>query len=232
VFRETVAHVVLGAVEPLIVERVETETKLAAQPSSPPSEPESKPTEQAPADAPPATHFGVALGAGPLLLSSEPAWGARIFGRADVYLATRVPSVFGLTLGGIVPVKRERGDVHSELGLSFARVQAGIEPWLSRFMRLGVLLVLGADLISATANPERLAEKVKSPVRRVDALLGALLQLRFPLWRGFELSASAGCDVDLTPRELTVSDGEHVTKLFSLARVRPYAGLAIAWSSL
>jgi hypothetical protein len=140
--------------------------------------------------------------------------------------------VFGLTLGGVLPKKRERADTHSELWLSFVRLQAGIEPLIRSFVRLGILLTVGADLISATATPERSADHVSSPLRRVDALVGGLLQARFPLRRGFELQLAFGCDVDLTPRSFVVNDGEQVRTLFELARARPYAGLAVAWSSL
>ena len=218
-YRETLAHVVLGAVEPLTSEAVARAAAAKAESASvPPKAPR------------PAAHFGGALGVGPLWLGDL--WGARIFGRADAYVATRLPSVFGLTLGGVLPRQTERADTHTELWLAFARLQAGVEPLIRSFLRLGVLLTVGADLISVSATTERATDSVSSPQRLVDAMLGGLVQLRFPLRRGFELSLALGCDVDLTPRSFVVHDGEEEHTLFALARARPYAGLAVAWSSL
>jgi hypothetical protein len=227
-FRETLAHVVLGAVEPLVVERVEVEAKLPAQTAAAPAPPPAP--EPAKPDAAPPVHFAAGLGVGPLLPTDQ--WATRIFGRADVYVATRLPSVFGLTLGGIVPLERTVADTKTELSLAFVRVQAGVEPWRSRFVRLGLLLAAGADFISATANPNQVAEHVASPSRRVDALLGGLVQLRFPFWWGLELEALVGCDVDLKPRSFEATGGEHPAKLFPASHAHPYAGLLVAWSSL
>jgi hypothetical protein len=229
-FRETLAHVVLGAVEPLVVERVEVEAKLPAQETAAPAPAPPQAGEPTKPDAGRALHFAAGLGAGPLALGDL--WAPRIFGRADAYVATRMPSVFGLTLGGIVPLARTAASTEAELSLFLVRVQSGIEPWRSRFVRLGLLLAAGANFIATTANPQRAALDVVSPSRRVDALLGGLVQLRFPLWWGLELEALVGCDVDLTPRSFVVRDGEHRTKLFPASHAQPYAGLLVAWSSL
>jgi hypothetical protein len=234
-FRETIAHVVLGAVEPLVVERLKLEASLPARDEAPPTAP--APSEQ---DAEveerthraPSAHYGVGFGAGPLFMGEL--WGARILGRADAYVATRVPSVFGITLGGVLPRTRERAWVHSELRMLFGRVQAGIEPWLTRVARLGVLLTFGVDALHGSARPKRMrmADSVAAAHYEIDYTLGALLQLRFPLRQGLELQTTLGCDLDLNPHEFSVQDGDRRTTLFAPARARPYAGLLVAWSSL
>jgi hypothetical protein len=225
VFRETVAHVVLGAVEPLVVERLEVEAREPAPAPLPAAS-----TDEAPLREPLRTHFGAALGAGPVWLGDL--WGLRIAGRADAYVSTRLPSVFGITLGGILKRTRERASAESELSLAFARLSAGIEPWLSRFVRLGALLSAGVDYVQVSAEPTRMADQLDSPWRHFSPMLGGLLQLRFPLWRGLELQTVLGCDVDLTPYTYAVLDGSERTTLFELGRARPYAALFLAWSSL
>jgi hypothetical protein len=122
--------------------------------------------------------------------------------------------------------------VHSRFDILFARVQAGVEPWISRFARLGVLLGAGVDLLRAEADPKRVPDQILPRQRVLDFMLGALVQLRFPLWHGFEVQALVGCDLDLNPHEFTVTNGTTRTKLFTPYRARPYAGLFVAWSSL
>lgn len=227
-FRETVAHVVLNAVEPLVVERLELEASMVASQSVQPvgEPPVSEQTETGGLS----PHYGVAIGAAPLVI--DELWGVRLAGRADVYLATGLPSVFGLTLGGVLPRTRERGSVHSRFDILFARLHAGVEPWISRFARLGVLFSAGVDLLRAEADPKRVPDHLLPRQRVVDFMLGALVQLRFPLWYGLEAQALVGCDLDLNPHEFTVTDGTTRTKLYTPYRARPYAGLFLAWSSL
>lgn len=231
-FRETIAHVVLGAVEPLVVERLKVEASLPVQSEQPqpppaPSEPTAKEARSAPT-----AHYGVGLGAGPLYMGEL--WGTRILGRADAYVATRVPSVFGITMGGVLPRTRERAAVHSELKTLFARLHAGVEPWLTRVARLGVLLSFGIDALHGTASPKRMMDvlSVAAAHYEIDYTLGALLQLRFPLWQGLELQTTLGCDLALNPHQFSVRDGARETTLFAPSRARPYAALLVAWSSL
>jgi hypothetical protein len=235
-FRETVAHVVLGAVEPLVVERAKFEATQPVEQTPAPS-----PPAEAAAGAPaggeagerarPSVHYGVGLGAAGMYIGDL--WGTRLVGRADAYVGTRVPSVFGVSLGGVLPRTRERGWVHSELKFLFARVQAGIEPWLTRVSRLGVLLSFGVDALHGSARPnKRMADSVSAARYEFDYMLGALVQMRFLLGRGAELQTVVGCDLDLNPHEFSVKDGDDRITLFAPARARPYAGLIVAWSSL
>jgi hypothetical protein len=85
---------------------------------------------------------------------------------------------------------------------------------------------------SARPKPERLADKVAAAHYEIDYMLGALLQMRFPLWQGLELQTTVGCDLDLTPHGFSVQDGARKITLFAPARARPHAGLLLAWSSL
>lgn len=227
-FRETVAHVVLNAVEPLVVERVELEASMLDSQSAAHEHEQPGPTESR-ATAPPA-HYGLGFGAAALVIGEL--WGTRLSGRADVYVATRMPSVFGLTLGWVLPRTRERGGVHSRFDILFARLSTGIEPWLSRFARLGILLSAGVDLLRVEVDPKRVPDQVLPPQRVFDFMLGAAVQMRFPLWHGLELQALVGCDLDLNPHEFAVTDGGTRTKLYTPYRARPYAGLTVAWSSL
>jgi hypothetical protein len=229
-FRETVAHVVLNAVEPLVLERVELEATMVATISESAREGDTPVSREQAAGDGPAAHYGVGVGAAALVVGEL--WGARLAGRADAYVATRLPSVFGITLGYVLPRTRERGGVHSRFDILFARVQAGIEPWRSRFARLGVVLNAGVDLLRAEVDPKRVPDEVLPRQRVVDFMLGALLQLRFPLWGGLELQALVGCDLDLNPHGFAVRNGTTQTKLFTPYRARPYAGLVVAWSSL
>lgn len=228
--RETVAHVVLGAVEPLVEQRAELEAQLPPEPA-PVAPPTSLAVETEEKAEPIKLHYLAGLGAGPLLLLQSDVWAARIFGRADVYLATRLRSVLGITLAGIVPVESREADTESKLALWSLRVQGGIEPWVSRHVRLGVLLSAGADLSVVHAQTSRSAQ-VHSPVRKVAPLLGGFVQARFPLVHGVELAALIGCDLDLKPYAFKIYDGDHPTTVFEGALAHPYAGLLVAWSSL
>lgn len=229
-FRETVAHVVLNAVEPLVVERLELEATMVGAVSEPAGRDAAPLAEEGSTRERPAAHYGLGVGGAALVIGEL--WGTRLAGRADAYVATRVPSVFGLTLGGVLPRTRERGGVHSRFDILFARITAGVEPWVSRFARLGILLDAGVDLLRAEADPKRVPDQVLPRQRVVDFMLGALVQMRFPLWGGLELQALVGCDLDLNPHEFAVTDGATRTKLFTPNRARPYAGLNVAWSSL
>ncbi len=229
-FRETIAHVVLNAVEPLVVERAQLEATMVGASSEPGGESAEPLATDGPKREGPAAHYSLGVGAGPLIVGEL--WGARLAGRADVYVATRLPSVFGLTLGGVLPRTRERGAVHSRFDILFARISAGVEPWLSRLARLGILLSAGVDLLRVDIDPKRVPDQVLPRQRVPDFMLGALVQMRFPLWGGFELQALVGCDLDINPHEFAVTDGATRTKLYTPNRARPYAGLFVAWSSL
>lgn len=223
-FRETLAHVVLGAIEPLL-------SAPPQPPPAPPAPPQENEEEEEETPSPPlplSYELGGALG--PLRIGTEQ-WTAQLSALVNLHVGTRLPSLFGLELGGALPSEQRAARVSSTLWLLSARARAGVEPLVRGRVRLGVVLSAGADFVSVSAKTERPTERIHSPRRQLDPVLGVASELRVALPHQLSMLLALGCDWNMTPHQLLVREREQDDTLWRTSALRPRITLGLLWST-
>ncbi|MET0341287.1 MAG: hypothetical protein ABW252_09800 [Polyangiales bacterium] len=209
-FRETLAHVVVGAVEPLL-----------------------EPSVDAPVQPPPRDRGRLRIGieSGPVLLARREV--AARTGAAAAWVAPTRPRVAIGVGASVAPrLRLATRDVEARATVTGLRVRPALE--LLRRARFGleVALPLGADLtvLRMRALPDRALAEERSV--RVDPVLGAALGARMRLSSRLALALALGVDATPTPRRFVVRDFTGETSvLLALDRVRPYCALGFDFTA-
>jgi hypothetical protein len=224
VFRETVAHVILGAVEPL--------ASSDQEPSPPPV--------SAPVDAlvPAATRASEAverravwsLGgrAGPRVLAADRA-SIGFGGFAGLTLPMALHPSAGLHAGYVLPARLSRDSVDAVFGLVPLRLQAGIEPLAAKSVALDVALALGVDIVWLIPEAGPPQSQLGPSTTRVQPMIGAASSARFRLTPKADLVVTLGVDLDAAPRRWVIAAGPEHNPLFEMSRFRPYAAVGFDW---
>ena len=226
-FRETLAHVILAAVE--------ARTTLRQDPVGSARDPaleRQSPLEQEPArDAARSVagrpSWSVGAHGGPLRLAP---------GRAGVALGASLAVAFrlperpsaALEASYLIPVLVREGDVAAQLSRVGLRARARAEPLASGRVALQLGLGCGLELISLTPRsvpPERSVSRST----RLQPTLGGSVGGRLRLSDGFDIVASVGADLELAPRRWTIEGEGPSQRFYETPRWLAYAALGFEW---
>jgi hypothetical protein len=228
IFRETLAHVILGAIEPLV-------TLDAERPPAPQSTPESPPEPVPASNVPPSTdrprdsaRITVGARAGPRLLASDRA-SVAFDGVARLILGASMRPSVGIHAGYVLPAQLSRGGVNATFGLVPFRLEVAIEPLSSKRVALETALLTGIDVVSLSPTSAPSFVQLESSSTRVQPIVGAAVMGRFQLFPTAYLIIATGADFDAAPRRWEVDSESGRSSFFETARLRPYAALGLDW---
>jgi hypothetical protein len=217
--RETVAHVLLGLLEPLAE---------ADQPAAPQSLHDG-------ADAAPSRERSLrpqlGLHGGPVQLAQD-SWSGRFVAAGALVWDSRFSPALALDASMAVPVtvreQREQG-VEAQVLLAGGRARVRFSPFEFTHAALDAALSAGADVFSVRPEDPTSGTEIKGTSRKVQPVVGIALGARTALHPRFELVLGLGVDVDLMPRSWSVAEGESLSPVFETRTLRPYATLGIDW---
>lgn len=214
-FRETVAHVVLGMVEPLLDEQ---RAPPAPGPPTPPPE------------APASVRVRTDLAAGAVMLAR-----ARFAPRVSLATGLVFPRAVAPSLAleaGLAPdQRRAHRSIEGRLYLLSLRVRPALEPLHAGRFALTLALPVGADLswFALTDAPSGAATS-ESKVH-ADPVVGAEIGARVGLARGLSLTTTVGLDVAFRSRDFLIQDMHRTVVLAELDLLRPYLLIGLSWTS-
>jgi hypothetical protein len=234
VFRETLAHIILGSVEPLAVSRATPPSQIDEGVPHPVRE-SGDANSGLPAPAPSTEgkphRVSVALGyrGGPLLVSTNQ--GTVAFGaQGTVTLESALRPSLSIDASYVIPPRVTDGGLNASIGLVPLRLRAAIEAYAWPSLALETALVGGVDLVSLSPSSSDPSLQVAPETRRVQPIVGAAIAGRSHLAPTLDLVIGLGLDVDLAPRRWLVASDLTSSSFFELARVRPSASLGIMWT--
>jgi hypothetical protein len=224
-FRETLAHVVLNIVEPWASDRGD-ETPLEQQLSEP-----TAPLELARAherERPSRAGMLLMAQAGGQQVASD-RFAASLGGGVGVRVETRLRPVVLATAQTLLPRRATSQGVDSELTFVAARLSARLEALHRTRVSLAVAVGGGIDFVAFSTHGEPAGVR-GSRSERIQPVGSAGLVLALALSPRVALELNAGVDVDAAPRRWVVQRRQDQVTLLELARVRPFAGLALSFT--
>lgn len=220
-FRETLAHVVLGAVEGLAAETV-----VKAAMKAPPA-----PAPESSRDAGPAPRGGVhvmlAARGGPLQVARNRVTAAFGGGIGIHFDTTLGPSS---SLDAALPTRVARGGVDASLNLVSLRAVPRVRAFDSRLFGLEAGVSVGLDVVKFSSSTMDVGTVPTDATRRVQPMLGPCASGLIHASSGIDVVLASGLDIDLAPRRWVVARGPAERPLFELSRARPYAYLGLVWN--
>jgi len=250
-FRETLAHVILGNVDPLA-------TLDAERPSLTPSR-QAGPAPAAPNPAPPPPsavaaptvavlasradeslshrerrqeeerlRFAFGVGGAALLVARDRTAPVMAGSLGLVFPGALQPRA-SLSAGYMSPLGIDGEGLTANFRLIPVRARLGLEPWTSPWLALDAALSLGVDWLTFTPTDSAGLRAVRSS-QRVAPVLGALLGARAHLGGGLDATLGLGVDFDPTPRTWLVVDGERAVAVLEMLRFRPSVALGLEWT--
>lgn len=220
-FRETVAHVLLGLVESLLERDHE-----AREPEAPTRDADEPRQHARPR---PARTYALGVHGGPALLGVAQ-WGARFVATGALAFDRALHPSVALDLGATWPARLKAQGIAATFVLTSARFRARMDPIRRRRGSLEVSLGGGIDIASlkpASAPGTLLLERTSV---RVQPVFGGALSGRLPLSAKLSAVASLGVDIDVARRKWWVQEGTTQAVIFETAVLRPYAFLGIDWT--
>ncbi|HEY5372559.1 MAG TPA: hypothetical protein VIK01_02690 [Polyangiaceae bacterium] len=250
-FRETLAHVILGNVDPLATldaERPSTTpsrhgspTPTVPKPAPPPASPVAAPAVAAPAPQADKSlsyrqrrqeeerlRFAFGVGGAALLVARDRAAPVMAGSLGLVFPGALQPRA-ALSAGYMPPLGIDGKGLTANFRLIPMRARLGLEPWSSPWLALDAALSLGVDWLTFTPT-DTTAELQASSSTRVAPVLGALLGARAHLGAGLDATLGLGLDFDPTPRTWLVAEGERRVPVLEMLRFRPSAALGLEWT--
>jgi hypothetical protein len=231
VFREALAHVVLGAVEPLTTDdaakpRPEPPEARPTPPASPPASPARRPAPREESASPWA--FGVGTAGGGTTLGSTSGFVVAIGG--GVSLAHRGGLNPTVTLAGRYAFPFDGGDdvVQAHVNVTSLRLTPEIEVLRAGAFGLALGAGLGVDVLGVTPrSPVLPASRLGPSTTRADPVIAPSVMAKLALAKNVDVVLLVAVDVDLA-RPSWVSDaGGTRTAVFAPARARPFVGIGL-----
>lgn len=212
--RETLAHVLLGIVEPWL-ERARRER---AKPPPPPPQPVASAEPLAP------TPLVVTLGlAGGAVALARDQWGGRFVGNTALVWSNRFEPTLALDLQGAPPVNVSERGVQARFWMLGARLRGRLNLFRGARGACDVALSGGLDLLGLKPTSAQVGVALEPLSLRPQAVFGAALGGRVQLSPRILLVIGLGADVDPKPRVWQVDvEGARSTLLHS-TWLRPYA---------
>ena len=213
--RETLAHVLLGLVEPLTeggepdadgVPRVDVDRSASRR------------------------GFAPQLGAhgGPIWMGSD-AWSARFVASGALVWGGRLGPALGLDASAALPVSIDEEGVKARALLGGARVRGRIDTMSRPRFALDAALSLGFDVFSVRAKSVADGSSVGGASRKAQPVLGVAMGARARVHPRMELALGIGLDLDPLPRSWVLDDAGMERELFATSAYRPYATLGVDW---
>jgi hypothetical protein len=223
-FRETVAHVVLGAIEPLVGREDDAERP------PPPAPVVNAPARTSERGGDP-LRLMVGARAGPRFLESD---------RLGIGFAGGVSLAFPLPLrpsasvraGYVLPTLVSNHGVDAEFHLVPVRAEVAVRPLEGGGFALETALVGGVDFVSLAPQTAPSFVHPEETKRRVQPMFGGAVSSRFRLSPSADFVLTAGFDVDASPRRWVIVAPTGNDAFFETARVRPYAALGLDFTML
>jgi hypothetical protein len=226
-FRETLAHVVLGAVEPLLEAQAEPPPSAPAQedPSADRAEPERPP---APGDGARASWW-LGARAGVLWFVPDGTNGVQVGAAGGATLDAPLQPGLALEGGYMIPLSLEREGLSATFSLVALRLRPSLQLFASPSVAVRAELAPGVNFI--TLSPESAGDDILSrdESSRVQPLLGFAGAAYFRLSHGLSAVARLGLDVDFAPRRWVIQGAEE-TVFFETSRFQPQTTLGLDWS--
>lgn len=218
VLAETVAHVVLGAVEPL----AQAEPPAAPAPTDVPASTPAPPL----ATAPDRSHF--LLGGRAALRHLGPDLNG-LGASALVGLRMPWPLRPAVTIEGsaLVPRDVRRGSIEADVGLQSLRALLHLEVLRAGRFALAPALGAGLDRISLAPESGPTGARLAAASARLQPVITAALDARFTLLPGLEAVATGGLDVDTAPRRWIIEQGARQSIFFEPSAARAFATLGL-----
>jgi hypothetical protein len=232
-FRETLAHVVLGAVEPLL--QAQPEPPAPPPPAPPPPQPDptadrGEAAEPGPARGPgPALTAWVGARAGALWFVSQGEGGVLLGAAGGATLEVARRPGLALEAGYLLPLTIERDGLTATFSLLALRLRPSVELWSTATFDVRAELAPGISFV--TLSPEETAADVISSgdSSRVQPMLGLAGAASFRLAPGLSAVARLGLDLDFAPRRWLI-EGAARDVFFETTRLQPHTTLGIDWS--
>lgn len=247
-FRETLSHAILGAVEPLLealaaTRPVETPPRGAAsvEPRAPASSEAARvPSEERPFAVPladprregvhvhrrhPSAYLQAGWRVGPRWLGDR-APAVSLGGGASVAFAVAFRPAVGVDAAYVWPRTVSVSGVESHYSFVPVRLRGRFEPVSWRWGRLEVSGLLGGDFVSISTAATVPSLLTVPDSRELQPIVGATIGLRTVSGQ-FELFAVGGLDVDLAPRRWVVTSGDAVEAVLDTGIVRPQLTLGL-----
>jgi hypothetical protein len=221
-FREALAHVILGALEPLLELREEAPTP----PATPAAADRTTALEDSRSTSP---SWSIGVRAGALWFVSEQASAAVVGGAGAVTFEVPLRPSVALEVGYMLPLLITRDGVLAEFSLVSARARPGLELASSETLALRLDLAAGFDFVALSPR-QAIDVTAVSRSTRLQPMLGGGLGAHLRLWDTLELVARVGVDIDLAPRHWVIESGAAQSSFFETARGVPYLTLGIDWS--
>lgn len=258
VVREEVAHVVQGAVDPMLI--AERDRVAAAPPPAPPAPPPPPPPAAAPepvaepAPAPPPVVpgdaspprdrvTGGAEGQAPLALDLSTMAGAGSYasgagavaraggGAALVWRRGVRPSI-GLAAHYVFPFETGSEIALAHVGVASFRGAAGLEVYGSSVFALDVGAGGGIDVLRVEPRSNALpADRLGESTGRIDPIATASITGHLAIGAGTALSLMLAADIDLASRHWVVEGAGPPMDAFAPSRVRPLALIGFTFTA-
>ena len=246
-FRETLAHVILGNVDPLATLDAEKPSTTPSRhagptPAAPKPAPVAAPTVAALAPQPDMSlnyrhrreeeerlHVAVGVGGAALLVARDRAAPVMAGSLGLVFPGALQPRA-ALSAGYMPPLGIDSEGLTANFRLIPMRAHLGLAPWRSPWLALDAALSVGVDWLTFTPTDTTAELRAAPASTRVAPVLGALLGARAHLGAGLDATLGLGLDFDPTPRTWLVVEGERSVPVLEMLRFRPSAALGLEWT--
>jgi hypothetical protein len=226
--RETLAHVILGAVEP----------RAALLRGSPSPAPDA-------ADDPPGAELDTDTKPEPArIFDGQPSWSLGAHGKPMLLAPHQAGVALGASLGValralgrpsaaldasyLIPVLVRVGDIDAQLSRVGFRLRASVEPLSSRRLALQLGVAGGLDVVTLTPGSPP-PDRAVSRSTRAQAMLGSSLGGRLRPTDGFDIVAGVGAELELKPRLWLIEGDAARGRFYETPRWVPYAMLGFEW---
>jgi hypothetical protein len=215
--RETLAHVLLGLVEPLSESAQITPSQALSDQAGTPSD------RRRAAFVPQLGMHG-----GPLQVTTE-TWSARFVGSGALAWDSRLGHTLALDVSAALPVAVDKQGVRARVLLAGSRLRARITPWTLTHVMLDTSLSVGLDVISIRPKSAPSGTDLGGTSIRGQPVLGIAVGGRTRVRTRMELVLGLGLDLDPMPRSWQLETGPMHDTVFETTLFRPYATLGLDW---
>lgn len=226
VFRETLAHVVLGAVETYASAAEET---LEEPAKAPEPEPQPEPTSQPETVVIPSVLYALSARGGPLWFAQDGV-GAAIGGGFHVRLNRRLPLSWSVEAAGMLPVSVDSAGIVADVQITSVRANQRVAVLRTSHLILDLGIGLGIDWLVFTPISAEPPISLQEASRRLQPMAGLNASLAIALTRALTILLSTGVDLDAAPRRWVVETELGRTTILEPYHLRPYASLGLAWT--
>jgi hypothetical protein len=231
VFRETLAHVVLGAVETYAADVDLSEPSQSSAPAPAPAvAPEPTPPSAKPEQgAQPNLLYDVSARGGPLWFAPRQV-GATFGAGFRMTLPRRLPPSWSIDAAFMLPAAIDEAGIRADLQLVSVRATQRFAFLRTKRVVLDLGLGLGFDRWVFTPTYSDSALQLGEASKRMQPMAGVVLGINFAMTEQLVLVLNVGSDLDAAPRRWVIETAMGQATVLEPSHFRPYASLAISWT--